>query len=341
MKPRKTSPVRVSRRYRAGVTRRSRLRLSRDVRRRILLTAAVCLAVAAVALVWGSALKRRSDAYHAGLEADVWTVATDAPLRQTAVPDFRGGAISPGGDLPELPSDASGAVITLSENADGQLGYAFSTATTAGLTVAEGAPTPESEVGRLHRAGLRVLGVFRVQCLDEVYRADAAAAVLRRGVELSLLTAAAQAGVDEILLLGVPCGDDEADARALDFLRELKQLLADSGTALGVALTADAFVRVEGETVPDAFAQDGAESGVAQYTGWRTPGRMLSACDFLALDLRTADAETAGELLRGFRFTYARYALRLLVADSAVSGIADTHGMRRQILYPAAAGSEG
>ena len=295
MRSKKSSFVRVSRRYSAGATRRSRLRVSRNVRRRAAVTVAVCLAVVAVALIWGSALKRRSDAYHAGLEADAWTASTQAALRQITVPDFRGGAISPGGELPGLPADASGAVVTLSENPDGQLGYAFPTAATAGLTVAEGAPTPEAEVGRLHRAGLRVLGIFRVQCLDDVY----------------------------------------ADARALDFLRELKQLLADSGTALGVALPADAFVRAEGETVPDAFAQDSTGAGIVQYTGWRTPGRMLSVCDYLALDLRTADSDSAGELLRGFRFTYARYALRLLVADAAVSETADAHGMRRQIVCPA------
>lgn len=335
MRSKKSSFVRVSRRYSAGATRRSRLRVSRNVRRRAAVTVVVCLAVVAVALIWGSALKRRSDAYHAGLEADAWTASTQAALRQITVPDFRGGAISPGGELPRLPADASGAVVTLSENPDGHLGYAFPTAATAGLTVAEGAPTPEAEVGRLHRAGLRVLGIFRVQCLDDVYRADPAAAVLRRGVELSLLTSAARAGIDELLLLGIPCGNDDADARALDFLRELKQLLADSGTALGVALPADAFVRAEGETVPDAFAQDSTGAGIVQYTGWRTPGRMLSVCDYLALDLRTADSDSAGELLRGFRFTYARYALRLLVADAAVSETADAHGMRRQIVCPA------
>ena len=311
MRSKKSSFVRVSRRYSAGATRRSRLRVSRNVRRRAVVTVAVCLAVVAVALIWGSALKRRSDAYHAGLEADAWTASTQAALRQITVPDFRGGAISPGGELPGLPADASGAVVTLSENPDGQLGYAFPT------------------------AGLRVLGIFRVQCLDDVYRADPAAAILRRGVELSLLTSAARAGIDELLLLGIPCGNDDADTRALDFLRELKQLLADSGTALGVALPADAFVRAEGETVPDAFAQDSTGAGIVQYTGWRTPGRMLSVCDYLALDLRTADSDSAGELLRGFRFTYARYALRLLVADAAVSETADAHGMRRQIVCPA------
>ena len=62
---------------------------------------------------------------------------------------------------------------------------------------------------------------------------------------------------------------------------------------------------------------------------------MLSVCDYLALDLRTADSDSARELLRGFRFTYARYALRLLVADAAVSETADAHGMRRQIVCPA------
>ena len=46
--------------------------------------------------------------------------------------------------------------------------------------------------------------------------------------------------------------------------------------------------------MPDAFAQDSTGAGIVQYTGWRTPGRMLSVCDYLALDLRTADSDSAG-----------------------------------------------
>ena len=99
---------------------------------------------------------------------------------------FPRGAISPGGELPGLPADASGAVVTLSENPDGQLGYAFPHRRDRRIDCRRRLPTPEAEVGRLHRAGLRVLGIFRVQCTDDVYRADPAAAVLRRGVELSL-----------------------------------------------------------------------------------------------------------------------------------------------------------
>lgn len=306
--------------------------MSHGVRRRILLTSVVCIAVAAVALIWGSALKRQSDAYLAASEADIWTVSADSASRTAEVPDFRGGSISPGGDVPSVPGDASGVVITLSEDSNGQLGYAFSTASAAGLSVSDGAPTPEAEISRLHREGLRVLGFFSVQCLNDAYRSDPSAEALRRGVELSLLTSAAQAGIDELLLLDVPYGDDDADGRTLEFLNDLNRLTADCGTLLGVALPANAFVRVEGETTPNAYALDEDELNTAQYTGWRTPGRMLSACDFLALDARLSDTDSVGELLRGFRYAYERYALRLLLADSASSALADSHGMSRQIL---------
>lgn len=334
MKHQRLSPRTVRRRrYAASATRRRRLRISRDTWRRILLCLLTAAFVIAVALMWGTVLKRRSDRHHSALVNDLWTVGNERPLVRVDVPDFRGGTILSDGSVSDIPTDSNGVAIFLSENAEGMYNYVSQTTSAAGLAVVGGAPTLSSEVDRLHRAGLRVLGIFEVQCLNSLYLADPTAAVLRRGIEQSLLAAASQAGIDEILLTGIPCGNTSEDTRAVAFLSEVRQLLADSGTALGVALPTEVFVREEGETTPNLYAQDATEEGISQYTGWLTPGRMLSVCDYLTVDLRESSARDAEEILRGFRFAYVRYSLRLLVSDADTSSYADAHGMRRQIIY--------
>ena len=320
------------RRYAASATRR-RLRISRETWRRILLSLLTTALVIAAALTWGTVLKHRSDEYHAAQIHDVWTVGNENPLIRVDVPDFRGGSLSPDGNVSDTLTDSNGVVISLSENTEGMYNYVSQTTSAAGLAVVGGAPALSSEIDRLHKTGLRVLGIFEVQCLNPLYLADPAAAVLRRGIEQSLLAAASQAGIDEILLTGIPCGDTSNDARAVAFLSEVRQQLADNGTALGVALLTETFVREEGETTSDLYAQDGTEAGIPQYTGWRTPGRILSACDYLTLDLREVSTPDAKEMLRGFRFAYVRYSLRLLLSDGETAAYADEHGMRRLITY--------
>ena len=335
MKHRRSSISRTVRRqrYAASATRRRHLRISHETWRRILLSLLTAAMVIAVALTWGTVLKHRSDEYHAAQANDVWTVGDEKPLVRVDVPEFRGGSLSSDGSVSDFPTDANGAVISLSENADGLYNYVSQTTSSVGLAVVAGAPTLSAEIDRLHKAGLRVLGIFEVQCLNSLYLADPAAAVLRRGIEQSLLAAASQAGIDEILLTGIPCGNTSDDARAVAFLSEVRQLLADSGTALGVALLTETFVREEGETAPDLYEQDAAGEGAPLYTGWRTPGRILSACDYLTLDLRGLSPTDAGEILRGFRFAYVRYSLRLLLSDADTSAYADAHGMQRQVIY--------
>lgn len=292
----------------------------------------ICLLTVVVALVWGTILKRRSDRYRAAQLAGDWEADTSAPLPQAEAVELRGGRIAPGGTLPETPADATCVCIRLSENANGRLDYALSGSPDVGLEVEPGAPTLVAEVERLHRQGMRVIGLFEVQCLNEAYRSDPAAAVLRRGVEQSLLLSAAGAGVDELLLLGCPCSEGTEDT-VLSFLGETRQLLAETAPelVLGVVLPVEAFVRVEGETVPDLYGEETDSDGVLQYTGWRTPGRYLSVCDRLVVDLRAVSVEEADTQLRGFRHSYAHWNLTLLVGDTTVSELADLRGMRRQL----------
>lgn len=337
MKHKKTTPTRVSRRYSAGATRRHRYSPSPGFWRRVLLIAGGCILTVAVALCWGSALKRRSDAHREAELAGNWTAETGASLPQVNAPEVRGLLVEPGGRPGNTLRNADSAILWLSEDENGLLLYATAPAEAAGQAVAQGAPTLKSEISRLHGAGRRVIGLFEVQCLSG--QEGASATALRRGLELSLLTSAAEAGADELLLIGCPWGTDEADARSLTLLRELKALLAEvaPSVVLGVALPADAFRRTEGETLPAALSDSSDASDTAQpaYNGWLTPGRFLSVCDCLALDIRTLSIDKADDLLRGFRTSYARYGLRLLITDTAISELADSRGMRRQLLCPA------
>lgn len=329
---RKQDPtVRPSRRA-VRVTRRRRARPTPEVWRRAALIVGVGLLTVVVALVWGTILKRRSDRYRASQLAGDWEADTSAPLPQAEAVELRGGRIAPDGTLPETPAESTCVCIRLSENANGRLDYALSGVADVGPEVEPGAPTLTAEVERLHRQGMRVIGLFEVQCLNEAYRSDPAVAVLRRGIEQSLLLSAAGAGVDELLLLGCPSGG-ELESGTLSFLQETRQLLAETDPDLlfGVVLPVDAFVRVEDETVPALYGDETDPDGVLQYTGWRTPGRFLSVCDRLVVDLRAVPIEEADTQLRGFRHSYAHWGLTLLIDDATISELADLRGMRRQL----------
>lgn len=334
MRRQASRPPRTARRYRVGVTRRRRTRASQGVWRRVLLIVTAALLTVILALVIGSSLKRRSDDYRAAQAAGEWTAETSAPLPQVTAGALRGSYVRPDGETPQAISGATCAVLRLSENPDGRLDYILPETLQTGLEAAPDAPSLAAEVSRLHGRGLRVVGLFEVQCLQEPYLSGAAQAVLRRGVEQSLLLSAAEAGVDELLLLGCPQEESAITARVLPFLQELKGQLAECApaTALGVAMPPDAFVRIEGETAPAVYGDDPSEEGIPQYTGWRVPGQLLSVCDRVVVDLRGTAADGTDALLRGFRHSYARWGLTLLLSDTAVSELADSRGMTNQLL---------
>ncbi len=330
----KTEKIRrVSRRYTTGSTRRRRSLPRPGAWRPVFLICLLAVLVVSAALIWGSTLKKQSDAYRAGAEANAWTLdeSQDAWPAVTVSDHFRGMSLRPGESTDKLSASSqyNGAVLTLSATDEGVLAYDLSQVSVPDITIQSGAEALDTVVSRLHKMGLTVSGVFRIRSLDTAFTSDPALMAVRRGVELSLLVSCAQAGVDDILLLGLPYGDDSSDARTLDFLREVKALMGYTGhqPAIGVALAPDGFAQ-RGEELNDG-EDNGRSDTDTVYAGRLTPGRMLTVCDYLAIDLRDVPAEHAEEFLYDIQYAYVRYALRLLIADPAVVAEADRHGMAR------------
>lgn len=323
----------VSRRYRTSVVKANRLR--QFPWRLVLLIAGAAVVVILAALVIGGLLARRSEGQRMGDE--LWTLSSEEQTRpDVTVPAFRGRALTPWGSLAAIASDGrdNGVTLDLSIRNDGSFAYDLPMAEAAGLTCVPGAPTLGAEVTRLHSAGLRVCGVFRVQCMNMAYSTEPAAAALRRGVELSVLAAIAATGIDEVLLDGLPAGTDAADTLSRDFLTELRRLIDSTGktTLIGVVMNPACFALRPEELNADGTAPAGMD---ILYGGRLTPGRMLTSCDYLVLDLRAytgeASMDALEDLLSHIRYAYARYGLRLLYAesDTAAPAAAYEHGFDR------------
>lgn len=305
----------------------------------ILTVVGISLVTVIAALIWGSALKRQSDAYHAASEADAWTVGEpDIPPLPVTVPDIRAKGIAPRGSVSGLTGDGyNAAVIILSADAEGRFPYVTPLAVSQGIPTAEDAPTLTEEVQRMKHAGLYVSCVFCVTCLDASVLSDPALAALRRGTELAILTDVAACGVDDLLLVGLPYGDDTSDARTVGFLRDFKSALGQltHQPAVGVALLPDGFtVRNDADSTDNAAKEPSSVSDKdgTIYAGSLTPGRMLTVCDYLALDLREAVFADASVGLKAFRYAYNRFSLRLLVSDPSLCKAAEAHGMTRTVL---------
>jgi hypothetical protein len=191
------------------------------------------------------------------------------------------------------------------------------------MPVASDAPSLAEDVARISKRGLNVTCVYTLTCFTA---ADPAVAAYRRGLDLALLREFASARPDDILLLGLPSGNDTADKRAVDFLNELDALLADlpARPAIGVALPPSAFAsdsldRGDGFTqgTPLDTAETEAETEAVRrplYAGEISPARVLAACDYLAMDLRAMSAVGVTTLLPDIQFPYVRYSLRLLMS---------------------------
>ncbi len=258
-----------------------------------------------VALVLGNILQARSDALHAEDTRNDWTVNTSIPaLDPVSVPDIRAVAILPEGNVGDiLIAGKHGGVILPLCDEKGSPHYASAVGIAAGLSVAPIAPSLADDIARISRRGLNVTVVYTLTCFST---ADAATATYRRGLDLALLRECAEARPSDILLLGLPWGSDAADTRALNFLEELNALLADlpSRPAIGAALPPSAFA---GETI------EHEEETEPLYAGNLSPARIRSACDYLAMDLRSMSAVGVNTLLPDIQFAYARHSLRLLV----------------------------
>ncbi len=275
------------------------------------------VAVVAGALVWGNHLKAESDAYRADREAGRWTlgesVATPMPA---AVPEVHLVEIIPEGNVGDiLIAGSHDGVILPIRDSEGRLNYHADVAEEAGLVYAPEAVSLADDVARVSRRGLHVTCVFEVTAFADP-EADAAVTAYRRGLELALLRAYAAAGANDLLLLGLPAGSDAADRKTVAFLTELTSLLADleEPPAVGVALPLSSLA---GEEQP--------------YAGNLTPGRIRSACQYLALDLRGEDAASLESLLPDLQYAYVRHSLRLLCnkADGAAVEVVLGHGFMR------------
>lgn len=290
-------------------------------------------AVVAVALVWGNYLKAESDAYRQQMELGEWTLDPEVPPAiPVTVPDIRAVAIKPEGNVGDIliAGDCQGVIMTLNAE-DGTLLYSSAIGAQAGMTVHAEAISPADDVARVSKRGLRVICAFTVTW----HRAeDAAARTYLRGLELALLREYAEAGMNDLLLFGLPAGNDESDAVAVAFLQDLRALLADLPIppAVGVALPLEAFSS-DGTDIP---AEDGTVPGLPAdtpplYAGNVTPARLLTACDFLAADMRTLPPDGVAEVLPHIRYAYVRYALRLLVDKNTPEAAEEalSHGFER------------
>ena len=291
-------------------TRRSTRRLSsgrgKKLFKKIASPLLLVFLVVTAALIWGSYLKAQSDALaQAEAEGEWWLdEETASPIMHVKTPELRAGYAAPGGTLRQA-EDASYGGVTIPLGSCAQpLPYTLDVAEGLDLTFAQGAPSLAAHVSALKSNGLYVIGVFEVTTFDT---SDVSLRAYRKGLETALLSLFAQTGIDDILLVGLPAGDDNKDLMTATYVNDIKETWATlpvDPPVLGVALT------------PSAFQSDiNQEDGSPIYAGQLSPGRILSACDYLSLDLRGYGA-SSDDLLKDMQYAYVRYSLRLLLPIS-------------------------
>ena len=325
---RKRKEPRDSQHFARGATKK-RPRPKVTLRPWQILTPILCgVAGIVLALVLGNYLQARSDAYRDDLSKNDWL--TDGASVQSApvtLPDIRAVRISPEGNVGDIliAGKHGGVILPLCDEKGVPL-YASKVASAAGMAVSGDAPSLTDDVARVSKRGLNVTVVYTVTCFSTP---DTAVAAYRRGLDLALLRECAEARPNDILLLGLPSGSDTADRRAVEFLTELDALLADlpAAPAVGVALPPSAFSAQSGTDE----ATDGDDQDAPLYAGTLSPARILSFCDYIAMDLRAMSAVGVNTLLPDIRYAYGRYSLRLLVNvnDREAVDAALTQGYKR------------
>ena len=312
---------------------------------RIVGGALAVIAVVALALIWGSHLKAKSDAFREAEERGEWTLEADqAVSRPMDLPDVSARSIKPMGNVGDIIIEGKldGVIMTLNRT-DGTLCYRSTIGEMAGLAVEADAPTLSEDVNRVSKRGLHVTCVFTVQSFDTE---DAAAKTYLRGLELALLREYAEAGMNDILIMCLPAGSDAKDRLSVEYLQDLRDLLSDlpSPPAIGVALGLSDFTTEDHDIPipPQTEATDESDTSALppvkipdgkppHYVGDVTPARFLHVCDYLAVDLRALTTEEVDAVLPHLPYAYTRYALRLL-ADVNVPGIVEdmkSHGFKR------------
>ena len=295
-----------SQRYARGSTKK-RTRARGTIRPWQILVPVLCgLTGIVLALVLGNYLHKRSDEYREDAGRNDWLAEEPTPSVPVTVPDIRAVRIKPEGNVGDIliAGRHDGVILPLCDGGGIPL-YASQVANAAGMVVSSGAPSLPDDVARVSKRGLNVTVVYTVTCFSTP---DAAVAAYRRGLDLALLLECAEARPHDILLLGLPSGNDVNDRRAAEFLTELSELLAGlpARPALGVALPPSAFAA-------RSDSGDETDTDTPLYAGTLSPARLLTFCDYLAMDLRAMSAVGVTTLLPDIRYAYTRYSLRLLV----------------------------
>ena len=306
---------------------------------RLLAIALGCVAVVVTAVVWGNILYQRSEQYRADKAAGRWTVQadteTDVLPAVRDVPPVKGWPLSPGGSLRAFSSsDYSAATLWLCDG-NGSLPYESRVASEAGIAT-DGYDLSD-EIARLHENGLRVVGVFTVRAFASADGEEGNTALThyRMQTELAILEEYAAAGLDEILLVGLPMSGIATSS--LSYVAELRERLTGDTPLIGINLSLEVMASaLEGSTLP---------------------AECLTVCDYLTLDMTKphtyeayvgplAEAETAAEaaepaftshlsrLLFGYRYPYVRYNLRLLFTDEQKDQLNESaeHGFERYLV---------
>ena len=319
---------------RSSTKQRTVLRPPAHLGRIIAITVAV-IAVILLALGCGVYLKARSDAHRQAVEEGNWMLDEGVPpYRPISVPSIRAVAIRPEGNVGDiLIGGLHGGVILPLQDGDGTLLYESDVAASAHLTMSASPVDLSDDVARIAKRGLNVTCVYQVTCFDTTNSAER---TYRRGLDLALLREYAEGGMHDLLILGLPAGNDSADRLTVAFLQDLYALLSElpKRPAIGVALPASAFASDDTVTPTDPKADElaGLPEGTTQiYGGNITPARILNQCDYLAMDLRGETSEGVASVLPHIRYAYVRYSLRLLLSQEAPDAVEDalSHGFER------------
>ena len=294
------------------------------------------LTVIALTLLCGNYLKEKSDAYREAVANRDWNVGDPAdPMKPITVPNLRAISIQPGGNVGDIliAGKHDGVILPLGSVRQA-LCYPSDVGSKMHIPTKADSPDLGDDVDRIQKRDLNVTCIFTVTCFEEE---DVAMAVYVRGLEQAILREYAQAGMDDLLLCGLPYGTEDADADAVKFVQELRTLFSDlpDPPAIGVALPLEAF-RTDDAYTPAEDSEMDEISGITsdtvpQYAGNITPGRILWGCDYLALDLRSVSTAEIDAILPHIRYAYVRYALRLLMVmqDSEATANALEHGFER------------
>ncbi len=278
---------------------------------RILAIVLFSVAVIILALVWGNYLKKKSDAYRdeTPMDGHLSDTETVTPIIPVTVPDIRLIEILPEGNTGDiLMAGKHGGIILPLSTPDGGLYYTSTVASNAGIPFSPETPSLPADVARVNRRGFWVSCAYTTTAYATL---DHAMQVYQRGLDLALLCEYAAAGADDILLYGLPSGNETADRYTLSFLSELTSLLStlQDPPAIGVVLPLSAFASID------------QTSGDLTYTGGLSPARVLTNCDYLALDLCDKAPEALEALLPRLRYAYMRYSLRILVDREAPEAV--------------------